>query len=383
MVSHTAASCECGYTVNDTSASSYALFTEAFETDFLHLDSTALEWDERNETGWSWQVYNVTPIVARGPYGKDMEARNVIVNPMKSQYDWAGPTELGGVGGLQLWARAKETVSGKNKFVPGSEITTLNADMMYGSYRIGVKMTGEPGTCGSFFWFRNNSMEIDLEYLSRQQSPNATSKAVYHPINLVNQSPESLAAGFNAAGTPGFDTHPLPFDPAAGFHDYRFDWTPDRISFYADGRWLRDMTQSTPDGPGRLFVNHWSNGDPAWSGGPPAKDALMTISYIKAYYNSSDAGTKKAFAARCGEMQADKTCRIPDQEVAPDQGGSKGNETAKTFFFSPPRPKGQNNGGGQTGGRQEGIGSRDGRVLLLSAMLGTMIPILVVVSCCW
>ncbi|KAF2104921.1 concanavalin A-like lectin/glucanase [Rhizodiscina lignyota] len=325
--------CECGYAVNSTSSSSYASFTEIQETDFLHLGQDALSYNNREETGWAMQVYNVTPKAARGPYGKAAMGSNVIVNPMKNQYDWAGESVLGGDAGLQVWVRSKTV----NSAIPMGEITSMRSDMMYGSYRIGVKLTGIPGTCGAFFWFRNDSQEIDLEYLSWQQSPNATSKNEYHPLNLVLQSPASVAADYNAAGTPDFIVKSLPFTPSNAVHEYRFDWTPNRVSFYADGQWLSDITDYIPKASGQLFLNHWSNGNPNWSGGPPKEDAVMIVSYVKAYFNSTDSMRQKVYNDQClskyhGHDRIDHVCQIPDQTVAPDP--SAGNNTARTFFFT-------------------------------------------------
>lgn len=130
--------------------------------------------------------------------------------------------------------------------------------------------------------------------------------------------------------------YPLPFRPDHAFHEYRFDWLPDRVSFYADGTWLKDMTLDLPDSPGHLVLNHWSNGDPLWSAGPPAPaDATMTVSYVKAYFNSSDAQRRKDYYLRCVAPEGpDAVCQIPDQRAPPDNQGPDGNVTAKTLFFS-------------------------------------------------
>lgn len=174
----------------------------------------------------------------------------------------------------------------------------------------------------------NNTQEIDLEFLSRNFVANNNS------VNLVVQSPASQAAGFNAAGTPGFNVMPLAFAPDDGYHEYRFDWLSDRISFYADSVWLTDIVVDVPNSPGALFLNHWSNGDPNWSGGPPASDAVMTVSYVKAYFNSSDEARNSQYRAVCGPQSISQICQIPDQKAAPDPTGSNGNNSGNTFFFT-------------------------------------------------
>src|SRR4051812_17527117 len=102
-----------------------------------------------------------------------------------------------------------------------------------------------------------------MEFLSRQF--NGSQGAV----NLVLQSPQSVNAGFDASGTSGFEVKHLPFNPDGMFHEYRFDWTSERVAFYVDGTFLHEITDNIPQEGGGIFFNHWSNGDPSWSAGPP------------------------------------------------------------------------------------------------------------------
>lgn len=170
----------------------------------------------------------------------------------------------------------------------------------------------------------DDTQEIDMEFLSREF--NTTS----HPVNLVLQSPESEEAGFNAANTSTFKLHELPFDPSDAFHEYRFDWSPDSVSFYADGVLLDTMDKAVPKSAGHITLSHWSNGNPDWSGGPPDKDSILTVEYVKGYFNSSDPARQKDWQGRCKDPSAiNATCAIPKITEAPD-----GNVSAKTFFFS-------------------------------------------------
>lgn len=182
----------------------------------------------------------------------------------------------------------------------------------------------------SFSQYRNDSQEIDLEYLSRQ----ATAQNNSAPINLVIQTPES-AATHSAAGTSDFAVHALDFLPGQDYHEYRFDWTPSGISFYVDGKYLQTFDNYDPAAPGNLIMNHWSNGNEGWSGGPPAQDAVLTVSYVKAYFNSTNSTQTDRWNGACsnGRWQG-QTCEIP---AFPSQGispiGSDGNSTGHTDFF--------------------------------------------------
>jgi hypothetical protein len=135
-----AAYCECGYSVNRTSDASFEVFTDLFENDFLHAANPT---DER----WTPQQYNVTPKLARGPYGKEFRLANVVSNPLRDPFSWAGASVNGGDAGLQLWVRKDA-----DGLIPAAEIAAQRTDILYGSFRVGMKMSKVNGTCGAFFW---------------------------------------------------------------------------------------------------------------------------------------------------------------------------------------------------------------------------------------
>jgi len=178
-----------------------------------------------------------------------------------------------------------------------------------------------------------------MEFLSEQFIPENNT----YPVNLVLQSQKSVAAGFNAVGSGNFIVANLPFNPTDGFHEYRIDFVPGNVVFYADGTMLAKMnTSAVPTQPGHMILTQWSNGNPLWSFGPPPTEAVVTLSYVKAYFNSSDPARQSALAARCKNVGATgAVCAIPDQIGPPvppatEQGsGSTGNDSAPpTYFFS-------------------------------------------------
>lgn len=76
------------------------------------------------------------------------------------------------------------------------------------------------------------------------------------------------------------------------------------------------------------MLNHWSNGNEKWSGGPPAEDAVMTVAYVKAYFNSSDPARVARFEEACkGEGGEERVCRVPEQRGVPEGG-------VGTYFFT-------------------------------------------------
>jgi beta-glucanase (GH16 family) len=195
-----------------------------------------------------------------------------------------------------------------------------------------MKTTGVNGTCGAFFFYLNDTQEIDMELLSKaNQGP---SQAGF--VHLVIQSDENQKKGYIEMGSPDYDAHSLIFSPKTAYNEFRFDWLPDRVDFYANGELLRTITDNVPSSPGSLHIIHWSNGNDGWSGGPPEEDAVMTVSYVKAYFNSSNpvSTSKSLYNCHPSGRVGDVACRIPDQTVPPNPLGPNGNRTAQTYFFS-------------------------------------------------
>lgn len=166
-----------------------------------------------------------------------------------------------------------------------------------------------------------------MEFLSKDFRTENSS----YPVNLVLQSTAAAQAGFDASGTPGHAVRYLPFDPRAGFHEYRFDFVPGHVVFYADGLVLAAMDDpdSVPaaSSAGHVALNQWSNGNALWSGGPPDRDATMEVRYVKAYFNSTDGARRGDAAARCVDPAAQgAVCGIPAVTA--------GDDSAAGFFFT-------------------------------------------------
>lgn len=149
-----------------------------------------------------------------------------------------------------------------------------------------------------------------MEFLSREFDETNNVFAV----NLVIHSSLSAKDGYDASNTGTFKTANLTFDPTKGFHEYRFDYLPGRVLFYADGQRLSEMKgNSVPSSSGHIILQHWSNGNPMWSGGPPAADAVVLVRSVKAYFNSSIPQSHADWHRICSNDGAKgATCVIPD-----------------------------------------------------------------------
>lgn len=77
-----------------------------------------------------------------------------------------------------------------------------------------------------------------------------------------------------------------------------------------------------PQAAGKIILSHWSNGNALWSGGPPAEDTKITVSYVQAYFNSSNPARISDHAKRCPNPDASGAiCHIPDLTGPPVIGG--------------------------------------------------------------
>jgi hypothetical protein len=193
-----------------------------------------------------------------------------------------------------------------------------------------------------------------MEFLSSQFVPENNT----FPVNLVLQSTKSVQAGFNAAATGNYVVANLPFNPTDGFHEYRIDFVPGNVIFYGDGTILAKMNHTLPTMPGHMILTQWSNGNPLWSFGPPLKESVITVSYVKAYFNSSDVARQSAWKSRCkNPSAAGAQCAIPNQTMAPDPATLLGDDSsASTYFFSDDKNKTIN----QTIYHKNGITTRKG-----------------------
>ncbi|KAK9794255.1 putative GH16 domain-containing protein [Seiridium cardinale] len=338
IVGHVTADCECGYSITTGDDLSTELFTDILESDFVHIDYTR---SDNKKKIWATQVYKTNATAARSVYGEWFTTSNVEGNTIADMDTWTedGPDRRDA--GLEL--RVGSVVA-DGMVQNGQVATTTDEEYFHGSYRASIKVSAVEGTCTAFFWVRdlitggyirwhhprqrshkfggvdadnimqyfNDTQEIDLEFLSREfVAPDLT-----YPVNLVLQTRQSKAAGYDATKTGSWIRSNLSFDPTADFHEYRFDFLSSRVLFYADNSLLASMNASTggvPSTSGNLVLSHWSNGNAGWSGGPPTEDATSVVRYVKAYYNSSSQVRRGDFEARCQDpTRQGAVCEVPE-----------------------------------------------------------------------
>ena len=308
--------CSCGYSINNTDTQHFALFTHLEETDFLHAaNPNSNPKPSANPSirvpGWTVDERNTTANDTDRALGFS-EQRDTVVTNALPEGSWGGRPEGFGESGLQLWVRHGI----EDGLVPVASVRNTLAlehdhngkdKMLYGSYRAGIKFSNVNGTRGVFGWENNQEG-------SRKQF-----------ITMAVSARNANALGLNVHGTdtqnPGDDKAydmdwisilNLPEE----YHEFRFDWLPDRIDFYIDSHLIMTEFEAVPDTAGSLSLKHYVDADREH---PPARDAVMTVAYVKVYYNTT---THDEPLESCREVK-DNLCVVPDQHTPPNPDGNK------------------------------------------------------------
>ncbi|KAI8344300.1 concanavalin A-like lectin/glucanase domain-containing protein [Chlamydoabsidia padenii] len=155
-------------------------------------------------------------------------------------------------------------------------IGTKRQDILYGSFSSRMRLTKTNGTVQAMYFY-NPDGEIDIEILGAVTPPQA-----YFAIHPGLQEPNGRASALT------HDNHLLGFDPTDDFHDYRFDWYPNRTEFYIDHQLAHTLVTRVPQTPGRFMFSHWTDGNIKFSKGPPESDAIMEIKSFVALFNTTD-----------------------------------------------------------------------------------------------
>ncbi|CAH0046691.1 unnamed protein product [Clonostachys solani] len=158
-----------------------------------------------------------------------------------------------------------------------SEVITTVDNIFYGSVRTVAILAETPGVCNGMFFYKSDSQETDIEWLSdrNNRSDNGT-----HHIWFTNQDNN----GDGKATT--FKVRP-PRNPTREEHEYRIDWTEEGVKWFIDGVMQAKSSTNVPNVPGYWLWNNWFNGNINWSAGPPASEAVLRIKSIDMYYNTA------------------------------------------------------------------------------------------------
>ena len=115
-----------------------------------------IQTDSLADFGWRPQEYDVSAKNARGPFGKRFQVDNIETNALRDPNAWTGEADHDGDAGLQLWVRA-DSSSG---FVGAAEMASERQDCRYGSFRVGMKLADQSGSCGAFFYVGSKNAPV-------------------------------------------------------------------------------------------------------------------------------------------------------------------------------------------------------------------------------
>ena len=149
-----------------------------------------------------------------------------------------------------------------------------NAWYGYGTYEVRMRAAAGPGLVSAFFTYTGPPHgrphdEIDFEFLGK--------------------APGEAFVSYFASGRVNSETAVLGFDSSTAIHNYAFEWSPDAIRWFADGRLIREAkaseTNKLPVEKQKIYVSIWNGigwDQEAWLGRfkYPGNPLTATIEYI-------------------------------------------------------------------------------------------------------
>ncbi|MBO4524095.1 MAG: glycoside hydrolase family 16 protein, partial [Ruminococcus sp.] len=153
----------------------------------------------------------------------------------------------------------------------GAEYRT-NDFYHYGYYETSMQAIKNDGVVSSFFTYTGPSDdnpwdEIDIEVLGKD-----TTKVQFNYYTNGQGNHEKM--------------YDLGFDASQGFHTYGFDWQPDHITWYIDGKAVYTANQNIPKTAGKIMMNTWpGRGVDGWlnhyNGNTPLTAYYQYVTYNK------------------------------------------------------------------------------------------------------
>lgn len=199
----------------------------------------------------------------------------------------------------------------------------MQRDILYGSFRVSLKTTDVTAAGASLFIHSNGTEKIAFDLLSNDHY-----RAHLTPQNTVIQRNDKDAHSF---------TTPLQ-SPSADFTEYRFDWLPDRVDVFLNGQRIESFTDSISNKPSSVHLSHWTSGKEDWTHGPAERDAALAVSYLKAYFNTTNTARNDQFKEACETRRVtaleDSICSIPNGRAHSRPTSTNSTETDWMYFFS-------------------------------------------------
>ena len=163
--------------------------------------------------------------------------------------------------------------------ITGGEVRTTGGDIFYVSVRTRTIFSTAPGTWTGKF-FIDDTQEIKFKYLSDPSSISNNGAGDPIPKQRTNQATQARETAIH-------DTAPAPTGVTT-LHEYGFDQTPGRTSFFLDGVLQRNFSDNVPLslalGCGTTGVQGTLDG----ARGPHSRKTSYKIKDIVMYYKSNE-----------------------------------------------------------------------------------------------
>ncbi len=135
----------------------------------------------------------------------------------------------------------------------GAEIRSASR-VQFRNVEVSLRTPEAPGSISAFFLYefvRRRNDEIDIEILN-------------------DESPEILFTTWVAGKQTNHVRLELSFDPTVDFHNYRIEWSRNRVRFLVDGELMQEWTEGIPRDAMYVMSNAWW---PTWMNGPTLNEA--------------------------------------------------------------------------------------------------------------
>lgn len=136
--------------------------------------------------------------------------------------------------------------SGAEKRFTSGELQS-DAGYRYGYYEVRWQVPRGSGLVSGFFTYTRPGDESTWDEID---------------IEILGRNTRAVQFTYWRRGQQHITTVPLPFDAAAGQHSYGFDWQPNYIRWYADGRLIHQETGQNgplPQASQRIYLHLWNS----------------------------------------------------------------------------------------------------------------------------
>ena len=171
-----------------------------------------------------------------------------------------------------------------------AEVITAEGNIRYASIRTRAIFSTEPGTCHGLFYYKYDTQEADIEYLTDPASSGNDGKGYTIPLWYSNQANATSKEPTQLSKVPpGHPPGHPPIDPTTSIHEHRIDWTPDHIEYFFDSHSQAKFTTNVPHQPGHWNWNNLANGDPGMSRPKtiPASHAVLIAAKSMVWWSTS------------------------------------------------------------------------------------------------